>query len=417
MKSQKGIIHIGLIIILLIFGIGALIFVMYKTNSLPVVTTTSSPTPNSTPAPITTPEGWLEYKLPGIGLTFFYPADAKVDTKSSHTLGVGSKYQGPILVNISKYGQTQGLDTELYDGYSFSIAKIALNSESLQKIAQDSISFNTSEFGQETLIKPLSTITIGGKTGYTYTIQSLGQYTHILLPLDEKSFLLITYSAPDPNNQGYQKIIDQILSTFEFVDQDSLFSKRLYNIDDKLIGKQPLPTEIVNLKDNQLVDISCSPIYDYDSAGKYIAYLDNSKTLELTDPILLKITRSNSSISNISSCKTYDGKIIVQYLIAAGGGGAGNTSYFGFANSNGELEETIKIVNDGAPYFGCGRPFALTTNNMFYYGCSGGDGGFSQASVYKINMTTLQATKLIKCTSTVNPSASTPEETSTVQCE
>lgn len=83
MKSQKGIIHLGLILVLLVVGIGALGYVMYKTNSLPVVTT-SSPTPttlaSTSPSPQTTmsDEGmsdWETYTNTVYKYEMSYPSD------------------------------------------------------------------------------------------------------------------------------------------------------------------------------------------------------------------------------------------------------------------------------------------------------------------------------------------------------
>lgn len=162
--------------------------------------------------------GWESHTVSELGLELSYPEDAIFSANSGNLIGIGTDYQGPSLVTISKYGPTQALDSEFFDGYSLTIVKIGLKGESLEQIAQNHIQSSTTEFGQDFVVQPIKPISVGQKQGLTYTVRGLGEYTHILLPNDEGSFILVTYSVPDPTDQGYQKIVDQILSTFEFVD-------------------------------------------------------------------------------------------------------------------------------------------------------------------------------------------------------
>ncbi len=214
------------------------------------------------------------------------------------------------------------------------------------------------------------------------------------------------------------KTVDQILSTFKFVDENTGFSKRLFNPTDKLIENYGLPTILTNLKDSELIGINCSHYYEGDYNGGFVTYFGSSSSegIKLTDEELLSFVRNNPSISAISQCKTDSGETIIHYEVFAGGGGMGNVAYFGKLSASGTIQNKITIPNDGAPYFGCRNPYALTKNNIFYWGCGGGDGGFGQVSIYAINFSKATVDKVTKCTSTANSSADDPVGTSTVVC-
>jgi hypothetical protein len=101
----------------------------------------------------------------------------------------------------------------------------------------------------------------------------------------------------------------------------------------------------------------------------------------------------------------------------SGGGGGGNVAYFESTDASGVINSEIAVPNDGAAYFACTKPYALTNNNIFYYGCGGGDGGAGQASVYSLDLNTSKARQLLVCTSVSNSSADNPVGTSTVECK
>jgi len=46
------------------------------------------------------------------------------------------------------------------------------------------------------------------------------------------------------------------------------------------------------------------------------------------------------------------------------------------------------IPNDKSPYALCHTPLAYTTNNVLYFVCGGGDGGYSRSSIFAVNMET-----------------------------
>lgn len=208
--------------------------------------------------------GWESHTVSELGLELSYPEDAIFSANSGNLIGIGTDYQGPSLVTISKYGPTQALDSEFFDGYSLTIVKIGLKGESLEQIAQNHIQSSTTEFGQDFVVQPIKPISVGQKQGLTYTVRGLGEYTHILLPNDEGSFIIVTYSVPDPTDQGYQKIVHQILSTFEFVEtQGNTIGPSL----GKVTGKLCYPSEFLPSGEIVAKNVQSGEIYTQNYSG------------------------------------------------------------------------------------------------------------------------------------------------------
>ncbi len=161
------------------------------------------------------------------------------------------------------------------------------------------------------------------------------------------------------------------------------------------------PNELVNIPDVELVGLRCSKNYTTDYNGHFYNHgMNNADPIyELDDQFLLGLTKKFTNISDLSKCETEAGAVIVHYGIAQGGGGGGNTSSFGILNAEGQIPNVITIENDGVAYFGCRQPLAFTKNNIFYYKCGGGDGGFGQSSIYAIDLNNNTHKRVIRCKS------------------
>jgi hypothetical protein len=69
----------------------------------------------------------------------------------------------------------------------------------------------------EVISSPTS-ININNYNGLTFTSSSLGIHKYIYLQSSDKIMLMeIVDSTNDPNKQGYQETVGQILSTFKFL--------------------------------------------------------------------------------------------------------------------------------------------------------------------------------------------------------
>lgn len=185
--------------------------------------------------------------------------------------------------------------------------------------------------------------------------------------------------------------------------------KRQFDINSKFYLTQSYPSELVNLKEDNLLGFSCSQQYvrqmdkwysDYDNRIE----LKDAKLLRLIEsvPTDLKGSKTDSFVFFVS-CAIENGGTIVKYEKWAGGGGSRNIVYFGVINTSGSVGEVTSIKNDGTPYFTCNKPLQLTASNILYYGCGGGDGGSGSAAIYKIDLNNKSITRILKCDSSVNP--------------
>ncbi len=201
------------------------------------------------------------------------------------------------------------------------------------------------------------------------------------------------------------------------------YKKRLYDSTTKIIGSNTFPTEMSAIADSQLIGLRCSGYYYSDYEGKYLTEVPSSvgKPVEMTDPLFLSITKNDPKIAAILSCSTQSGATIVYYELqegkSGGGGGMSTVAHFALVNAAGTLKDIAVIPNDGAPYFTCRSPYMLTTSNILYWGCGGGDGGFGQSSIYAINTVTATVRRVFKCSSTVDASTDRPDASSIVKCE
>lgn len=118
------------------------------------------------------------------------------------------------IVTLLKLGKTQKEQTELYDGISLHFDPREIEGLTLLQYAQ--IRVDESKNLGSTIINDLSETSLGRHQGYTYTAEGLGTHTNIFLESDSGIFLIIVDSTVDPNDEGYKKIVDQILSTFQF---------------------------------------------------------------------------------------------------------------------------------------------------------------------------------------------------------
>jgi hypothetical protein len=218
MKSgQKGFIHIILIVVVLIVGLGVGGYFVYQNlqtkEKLPIkeVTpiTTSTPTQEEQPPEELTFEqdqmlDWKEYV--SNSYSFMYPPDVEL------------KEQGGGIVTLSKWGPTQKADTEFFDGISISFRVLNLPNTTLQDYIQSQID-EIKLAGMAEVTDGPNPITINNYSGLTYTTVGLGTHkTIVIQSAGGTSFVEITDSTVDPGNLGFSDTADKILNTFEFID-------------------------------------------------------------------------------------------------------------------------------------------------------------------------------------------------------
>lgn len=138
---------------------------------------------------------------------FLYPNDYVQDSQNN------GQY-----IRIYKIGKTQRGQTEMYDGVNLNFESIALSGKTLEKWVDEHIKSMTADESIE-VTQPKKQVTLNGYNGFSYKIRGLGESSYLALQKDANSqfAVSITYMASDPENVGYQKEVDAILSTLELL--------------------------------------------------------------------------------------------------------------------------------------------------------------------------------------------------------
>jgi len=135
--------------------------------------------------------------------------------------------EGESGVSLGLFGPTQKRETEFYYGYGiyllFSPPKavgtgmlIDLVQQKLDQAKQDRIDIVGEDVNNNS--RRVEAIKIGNYDGFTYTVNVLGtfQMIYLLSPYDPTMYIEIANAVANPTNQGYQKTVTEILSTFQF---------------------------------------------------------------------------------------------------------------------------------------------------------------------------------------------------------
>lgn len=200
MKTQKGIIHLGLILVVLVFGIGALVFVMYKTNSLPVVTTgqppnSLSPTPETVMQEDGIVDNWLDYSHQNLGLQLQYPEGYTIEEQNDLGLNEFRAVFKNAKATISSFSVFVGPDPGSLPQYPYDHKP-------------------TGEYS----VAGARGIYLELPEGYSDGLESNPPpLLSIYFRNGGKFYKVNFYGISDIHNQN----INQILSTFEFVGQDN----------------------------------------------------------------------------------------------------------------------------------------------------------------------------------------------------
>jgi hypothetical protein len=134
--------------------------------------------------------------------TLRYPEDFRIEEE-------GSSYI------LTKAGPTQRAGTELYDGVAIIINWHDLDGASLSEYVDQHLAATKND-GISTVVRGKEPITIGQYQGYSYVIEGLGQFTkNFIVKEGSNQALQIEYLVADDNNQGYQRVVDQVLASIQ----------------------------------------------------------------------------------------------------------------------------------------------------------------------------------------------------------
>lgn len=206
-----------LVILLIILGIAGGIFYLYQ-NKLAVFAPPplGSPQPSAEAADPTA--DWEIYS--NNEYSFKYPTGLKTDTGAA-----GAGYES---IRVQYMGQKQiqsgRTQTSLFDGYAFIVTKVSSNSTktSLQQAEEEQNNSKESCDSEDAFVSKISPVTVSLVEGYQYYGSCLGDYVSTFLNYKSNLYRLTQlYVGEEPEVSEYNKITDQILSTFKFLEDTS----------------------------------------------------------------------------------------------------------------------------------------------------------------------------------------------------
>lgn len=170
-----------------------------QTTVSPEVTTAAS-----SPA-ATIPSSWKTYTSGAFGFSIKYPPDMQHDTQAGQE------------ERFYKHGASQSQGTEMYDGILVLIKSGSLSGKSFDAWVNQKYE-DTKNDPVQPRVGPKIPVTIAGKQGMSFRVSSLGDRNAIYLPKGTDQYLEILDVTVEPqgSTQGFQKIVDQMLSSITY---------------------------------------------------------------------------------------------------------------------------------------------------------------------------------------------------------
>jgi len=211
LKSNRKIYLLLIVLVVIIVGlVGVVLWLVQQNNQLrKQLAVSPTPRPEDDQPLAETPDptaNWKVYSNPQTPFTFKYPSS--------------KPWEDQYAVYVSIKGAKQPADKEdLYDGIylEFNKKPIDLGSKTLSEYIDTAIEEIPKEFA--TLYEEKRTINTGNASGYSYMTLGPDLYKHYFLQSPKgKNVYYIHEGVLDYENQEYRNLVNQILSTFEFIE-------------------------------------------------------------------------------------------------------------------------------------------------------------------------------------------------------
>jgi len=214
-KNSKGVVDFLLILVALITitGIGYYAYKNRQIKFIPQQSSSESRTPSTIPSLIPPSDDLQTFELPS------------GDIKITNLLGK-FEFVVPVTYNLAGNAKNLSVNFKGADGgypgprdfaeVQFRI--LELEKPTLQDQVRDTYTTDKKGAGETPNYDDIKKITLGKANGYSYSCFFLVEQNCIYLPMDNQKYLFILTRYEDRNNRGYQNEIDQILSTFKFMD-------------------------------------------------------------------------------------------------------------------------------------------------------------------------------------------------------
>ena len=214
-KNKKPLLVILLILILGIIAGGGYLYLQNQKPEIQTSTPTSTTTQPS-PSPTTGPTaGWETYVDSSGKFSFSYPLEVQIEETT-----VGSVQR---ILKASFSNGPKG--SQIIDGYTFSISSVGATeanqfSQENTKRDAEKTRANTlaSMEGSSCEISPVKQSWLGPYVSYEYTESNCVGNSSVIYVSDVGITISMTYEGDNNKKQIYKNTLDQILSTFEFIE-------------------------------------------------------------------------------------------------------------------------------------------------------------------------------------------------------
>jgi hypothetical protein len=189
-------------VLLLAVLVGVVTYVIgYSRPEIIVIMPSSAPVPVIADRSIEVPDDWQTLVSEEHTFSIQHPPTIQVDRLEDG-------------VRFFQLGPTQQEGTEVYDALALTFSSGSLMGTPLQLHAE----LRHEESRRNPIIESVGSImpvVINEYPGYWYTIRSLGTFTQTYLPNGTNRYLLITDGTVDPTNQGFEEMVNMMLSTLQ----------------------------------------------------------------------------------------------------------------------------------------------------------------------------------------------------------
>lgn len=150
-------------------------------------------------------QGGSSYLHPNGNFSFLYPNDYQIGDEGT-------------FVRIYKNGPSQKGQTEMYDGVLMLFEPIDLQGKTLSTWVDQNIDASTMD-SMSKVTKSKAAARVKNYSGYSYTIEGLGESNHVVLQKDDNSGtgVHVIYSTYDPTGVGFDDQVKSIIATLEIL--------------------------------------------------------------------------------------------------------------------------------------------------------------------------------------------------------
>lgn len=154
------------------------------------------------------PAGWERYHNSEFGFAIAYPPEATFQIEASNR------------VKFTVLGPNNTMGSEITDGFTFTVGTHDKSSnQSLRDFAEEQ--YEEALVAGSSVQSPTRT-TVRNQETYTFQVSTLGTVTYYVIEKDNTTAYTLSYNISDPQDRGYQEMVETMLSSFEITDDSEI---------------------------------------------------------------------------------------------------------------------------------------------------------------------------------------------------